>query len=198
MKTACLCLALLAAAPVAAQQQPMRIVDEGKLDGVQVTAVAGELPAPVYPTAYADSGDDVCIAMAYTIEPDGSTGDFRVLRAWSSNSSNLETNAKYSDAFVLAAAETVAQWRFAHQGDNTSPVGTVATLSFEGKGSTRRLADRCRIRQLANYYKAVGNIELARLKAADRAGADARYQAGVAESNTAWLQDQSANGYCHR
>ncbi|MDI1251793.1 hypothetical protein [Thermomonas sp.] len=154
-------LAVLAAGTVSAQQMDMRIVDEGKLDGAQVFAVAGNQVAPDYPAAYVASGDDVCIAMAYTIKPDGSTGDFKVLQAWSSDSSQAQSKVGYVDAFAAKVIDVVSKWRFVQQErTDAQPVSTVATLTFKGNGGTRRLGDRCRVSQLVNYYKTVGRADL--------------------------------------
>jgi hypothetical protein len=171
MKISFAVLAVLAAGTVSAQQMDMRIVDEGKLEGVQVSAVAGNQVAPDYPAAYAASGDDVCIAMAYTIKPDGSTGDFKVLQAWSSDSSQAQSKVGYVDAFAAKAIDVVSQWRFVQQEHaNAQPVSTVATLIFKGNGGTRRLGDRCRVNQLAKYYNTTGRADLRAMQESKRIG----------------------------
>lgn len=142
-----------------AQDRPARIADEGTLGQTHQLAPGAVLLAPGYPGAYADAGDDVCIALGYTVKPDGSTGDFRLLQAWSSDRARAERNDRYLDTFAAAAADAVSQWRFQpRSGAATGAVETVATLTFRGgKGAAEGLADRCRIADLAAHYNRLEN-----------------------------------------
>ena len=145
---------ILAAGTAAAGSSSAMIVDEGKLGLTHAVASGVALAAPGYPAAYSKAGDDVCIALGYTVKPDGSTGDFMLLQAWGSNLGRMETQGRYLDAFVDAAAHAVAQWRFTSKdGAGSEPVKTVATLTFNGGAETAQLADRCKIRDLAAHYR---------------------------------------------
>lgn len=141
-----------------AQDRPARIADEGTLGQTHQLAPGAVLQAPGYPGAYADAGDDVCIALGYTVKPDGSTGDFRLLQAWSSDRARAEKHDRYLDTFASAAADAVSQWRFEPRSGGTEAVSTVATLTFRGgKATTQGLADRCRIVDLAAHFNRLEN-----------------------------------------
>lgn len=150
---------LFAAVTVHAANSPKNIVDEGQLGKTHTLAAGTQLAAPGYPAAYADSGDDVCIALGYTVKPDGTTGDFRFLQAWSSDRASAETSGRYLDTFASAAANAVSQWRFEpRDGMASGPVSTVATLVFRGgRGATPDLSDRCRVTDLAAHYNRLEN-----------------------------------------
>ena len=149
---------LLLAGTAIAANTPTQVVDEGQLGKTHALAAGTQLAVPGYPGAYTDSGDDVCIALGYTVKPDGTTGDFRLLQAWSSDRANAEKNARYLDTFASAAADAVSQWRFEPRDGAAVAVSTVATLTFRGgNGTAQGLADRCRIDDLAAHYNRLEN-----------------------------------------
>ena len=146
-KSSALAMALLLAMGAAsAVETPKNLVDEGQLGKTHALAAGTALAAPGYPGAYAGSGDDVCIALGYTVKPDGTTGDFRFLQAWSSNRADAEKSDRYLDSFASAAAQAVSKWRFEPlAGAPAEGTATVATLTFNGgRGATSDLAARCR------------------------------------------------------
>lgn len=152
-------LASLLALPAAASgaDPTPRIADEGTLGRTHSLAPGVTLAVPGYPQSYAETGDDVCIALGYTVKADGSTGDFRLLQAWTSNRGLAERQERYLDTFAAAAASAVSQWRFVPKEAGAAvPVTTVATLTFRGRGETANLADRCRVRDLAAH---LGRLE---------------------------------------
>ncbi|MEF9977253.1 MAG: hypothetical protein RR969_12600 [Thermomonas sp.] len=159
MKSIMFATGLLFAGSVFAADVPKNLVNEGQLGKTHALAAGTQLAAPGYPGAYAESGDDVCIALGYTVKPDGSTGDFRFLQAWSSDRARAERTDRYLDTFASAAADAVSQWRFEpRDGAASAPVSTVATLVFRGgKGATPDLADRCRVTDLAAHYNRLEN-----------------------------------------
>ena len=158
MKTILFATGLLFAGTVLATDIPKNIVDEGQLGRTHVLAAGTQLAAPGYPGSYVDAGDNVCIALGYTVKPDGTTGDFRFLQAWSSNRANAEKTDRYLDTFASAAADAVSRWRFAPKDGAAASVSTVATLTFTGgKAATPGLADRCRISDLAAHYSRLEN-----------------------------------------
>ena len=81
MKMLAIVLGVLFAGNAIAVDRQARIVNEGQLGKTHALAAGTPLAAPGYPGAYVDSGDDVCIAMGYTVKADGTTGDFRFLQA---------------------------------------------------------------------------------------------------------------------
>jgi hypothetical protein len=158
MKSIMLATGLLFTGTAFAGNVPTNIVDEGQLGKTHTLAAGTQLAAPGYPGSYAGSGDDVCIALGYTVKPDGTTGDFRFLQAWSSDRASAERTDRYLDTFASAAAAAVSQWRFEPKAGTTGSVSTVATLVFTGgKGATPDLADRCRITDLAAHYARLEN-----------------------------------------
>jgi hypothetical protein len=177
------CLACLSG-PAAAVDGSVRIVDEGKLGLTHRLAAGTDLAAPGYPMSYSKTGDDVCIALGYTVKPDGTTGDFRLLSAWTSDRAQAEKSDRYLDTFAAAAAQAVSRWRFeTRSGVASTPVATVATLSFQGSGSTQGLQARCRITDLAAHYQRLQNGRLAvqRIQE-DRRDAQTLFNIRLAES----------------
>lgn len=152
---------------LAAAGTAVRIADEGTLGRTHDIAPGTSLPAPGYPEIYAGSGDDVCIALGYTVKKDGTTGDFRLLRAWSSNRALAERQERYLDAFAGAAADAVSKWRFVpKQAENAASVQTVATVTFRA-GSAVGLTERCQITDLAAHYRRLENGRVAVRKVSD-------------------------------
>ncbi|HMT37132.1 MAG TPA: hypothetical protein PKD02_00370 [Thermomonas sp.] len=158
--------------PVSAIDPTAVIVDEGKLGLTHQLAPGTQLAAPGYPASYSGKADDVCIALGYTVKPDGSTGDFKLLSAWTSDRAIAEKSDRYLDTFASAAAQAVSQWRFAPKGEGTpQPIATVATLTFRGSGATPGLADRCRVSDLAAFYQRQENGRLAVKRTVEQAQA---------------------------
>ena len=158
MKYLLAAMALVVAGKVAAQSPQIRVVDEDKL-GAAGVSVVGHVPLASYPLEFAGANDDVCVAVGYTVNPDGSTGNYHLLRAWTSDRLRAETDPRYLQAFATAASEAVSHRRFGTAG-MSAPVATTATVTFTGSGSARRLADRCRVSQLAVYYRTTGRQPL--------------------------------------
>ncbi len=160
MKVIIFATSLLLAGTAIAANPRTTIVNEGYLGETHALASGTQLTTPGYPETYADSGDDVCIALGYTVKPDGTTGDFRLLRAWSSNRRNAEKSGRYLDTFASSAADAVSKWRFEPKNGDMTAINTVATLTFRGgKGTAtaQGLADRCRIGDLTAHYKRLEN-----------------------------------------
>ena len=113
MKKAVLIALALAAGSGAQAQDRVRVVNEGGIRGDWTLAPGTQLSAPGYPGAFAKTGDDVCVAVGYRIQPDGSTSDFSLLKTWSSRSGEGEAVEGYWDAFSQAAVAALQQWKFA-------------------------------------------------------------------------------------
>ena len=62
---------LCAVAAVAHAEDRVRIVNEGGIRDQWMLADGVKLAAPGYPAAFAERGDNVCVAIGYAIRPDG-------------------------------------------------------------------------------------------------------------------------------
>jgi len=138
-------------------QDRVRIANEGGIRGEWMLAPGAALPAPGYPGAFASRGDNVCVAMGYRIQPDGSTSDFTLLKAWSSGSVEGEPVEGYWEAFSQASVAALQQWKFAPRPEVTKAIAvdTVATLTFMGKQAEdpAGLRGKCKIDDLAAFLE---------------------------------------------
>lgn len=139
MKT-CVSIALLAAicATAGMAKDRVRVVNEGGIREAWMLADGVKLAAPGYPAAFAETGENVCVAIGYSIEPDGSTSNFALLKGWSSSADQREPAAGFWDAFSQAGANALSQGKFKPRPEVTSPqpIYTVATMHFMGKEAT--------------------------------------------------------------
>ena len=145
-------LAVVTAASPAQAADP-RIVNEGGIRDEWKVARDVTLAAPGYPAAFASRGDNVCVAIGYRLNADGTTSDFQLLRAWaSSTGGDTEPVPGFWESFAQAGALALAQWRFAPRPEIThpKPVYTVATMTFMGKQAEdgARLRSHCTIADL--------------------------------------------------
>lgn len=149
-------LGLFATAGNAADR--VRIVNEGGIRDEWMLADGVKLAAPGYPAAFAERGENVCVALGYAIRPDGTTSDFTLLRQWSSGSGEQEPEAGFWDAFAQAGAGALSQWRFKPRPEvvKPKPTFTVATLHFMGRqaGDVSELRSHCRVDDLAALLEA--------------------------------------------
>jgi hypothetical protein len=133
------------------------IADEGGLAKDWTVAPGAAIVAPPYPAEYdTDDRPDACIALQYTVYPDGTTGDFRVLRTWKSGPVSRTEMRPFWLKFARAGVAAVGQWRFAPRDTSlAAPVTTVATLSFYGAtvADARELRAHCRITDLAVFLR---------------------------------------------
>ena len=145
------CAALYAASGMAAEK--VRIVNEGGIRDEWMLADGVKLAAPGYPSAFADRGDNVCLAMGYSIKPDGTTSDFSVVKAWNSAAADKEPEVGYWEAFSQAGAQALSQWKFKSRPEVTKPrpTYTVATITFVGKANSDAagLRSQCGVTDLA-------------------------------------------------
>ena len=65
-----------------------------------------------YPAEFADRGDNVCLAMGYAINNDGTTSDFSLLGSWNSATGDVEPVPGYWGAFAQAGANALSHWQF--------------------------------------------------------------------------------------
>jgi hypothetical protein len=137
-----------------------RVVNEGGIRDQWMLADGVKIVSPGYPAQFKDRGDDVCIALAYAINPDGTTGDFALLREWSS-APGANAEKGYFDTFASAGAVALSQWKFKPKPEVEKPqrTVTVATLHFMGKGSIALplLRAKCEVGDLASVIKEARN-----------------------------------------
>ncbi len=154
------------AVPLVHAQDKVSIANEGGIRDKWALADGVTLAAPGYPADFAARGDNVCLAMGYRIRPDGSTGEFVMLRGWSSSGGEKEPVAGFWDAFSQASAAALAQWKFKPRAEiaTARPVDTVATMTFMGSKAedAAGLRGRCAVPDL------VALLEQAKLKRAER------------------------------
>ncbi len=156
-KTHLLGIALVvASATVSAQRdRNVRVVNEGGIRDAWTLAPGQKLAAPGYPAAYVQRGDNVCLAVGYRVQPDGSTSDFTTLHAWTSSAGGVEPEVGYYDAFGQAAVAALSEWKFTpKQGvGKPQPVDTVATITFMSQKSamdSQTLRSHCAVKDLAD------------------------------------------------
>lgn len=150
-----LCLSIAAITASAADR--VRIVNEGGIRDEWMLADGIKLAAPGYPANFVARGDSVCVAMGYSIKPDGTTSDFAVLKAWNSSAAEKEPEQGFWDAFTQASAQALSQWKFKPRPEIKAPQATytVATMNFTGKNATDadRLRGRCAIADLPQFVQ---------------------------------------------
>lgn len=168
----------LAASNAHAQSEP-RIANEGGIRDEWMLADGIKLAAPGYPAAFAPRGDNVCLAMGYRINPDGTTGEFTMLKGWSSSGGEKEPLEGFWDAFSQASASALTQWRFKPRPEvgTPRPVDTVATMTFVGKQAqdAAELRGHCKVTDLASLLEQA-KVQRARRGDMNRHQLDKAYQ----------------------
>ena len=160
-------LASCMAAAGAAEQ--VRVVPEGGLAKDWIVQPGNELAAPGYPGTFADRGDDVCVAIGYRVQADGTTSDYVMLGGWNSSRRYQQPATGYWDAYSQAGAAALSQWRFAPKpGDgmeSNAAVDTVAVMTFRGESSTRTTSD---VRAKCAVPSLVARMQYVRREESDR------------------------------
>lgn len=135
----------------------VRMANEGSIGDRWMLADGSSLAVPGYPAAFADRGDNVCVAVGYSIRPDGATSDFALLKIWSSSAQDQEPVPGFWDAFTQASAHALSQWKFKPRPEVSRPEATytVATMHFMGKEATdvAGLRSKCAIKDLATFVQ---------------------------------------------
>ena len=175
--------ALFAAAIVLASgvhaEEKVRVANEGGIRDAWMLAPGAKLAAPGYPAQFAGKGDNVCVAMGYRINPDGSTSDYSLLKSWSSSGGEKEPADGFWDAFSLASAAALQQWKFAPKPEVGTPraVDTVATMTFMGKQAEdpAGLRAKCKIDDLTAFLEQV-KVNMAKRSDINRHQIDKEYK----------------------
>lgn len=124
------------------------VANEGGIARQWTLAPGATLPVPAYPEIYKSSGAEVCVAIGYLLNADGTTSDFSLLKSWSSDEPSQSQDG-YWALFATDASNALARWRFAPRAEvrEPKPVYTVATFLFGAK-DTAQLRSRCSIPDL--------------------------------------------------
>ncbi len=144
-----LCLGLLLASASATADDKIRIENEGGIAKAWMLAPGATLPVPAYPAAYAQNKSQVCVAIGYLINPDGTTSDFSLLKSWSSAEPEHDAD-EYWRVFAEDSSNALARWKFAPRPAVTKPepVYTVATFLF-GATDAAKVRQQCSIPSLS-------------------------------------------------
>jgi hypothetical protein len=136
---------LMLLAGVASASDRIRIVDEGGIRDEWTMAPGAKLAVAGYPAAYAEQPVEVCVAIGYLLNPDGTTSDFALLKSWSGQEPRHGRN-EFWQAFAGAASQALAQWHFVPRAEivKPRPVYTVATFVF-GSTAPTETRKRCTI-----------------------------------------------------
>jgi hypothetical protein len=154
-------LSLCVAATVSAGEKKgggdVAVANEGGIRDKWMLAEGAQLAAPGYPAEYAADMRNVCMALGYKINPDGTTSGFQVLKQWNSATEEKEPQPGFWEAFARAGAAAVGQWKFQPRPEVTSPapVFTVATLNFQATRdiTAADLRAHCKIDDLSAHMK---------------------------------------------
>src|SRR4249919_4393648 len=83
-RTAFVALSLCCLAVGAHAADRSRVVNEGGIRDAWMLADGAKIAAPALTPEMKDSPASVCVALGYSINPEGKTGDFTVLKTWTS------------------------------------------------------------------------------------------------------------------
>ena len=127
-----------------AQEVEYRVANEGRISSWWRLAEGVDVAGPGYPEKSLSARPDVCLALGYVIQRDGTIADPVIVKRWSSAAA-LD-NAAWED-FGRSAAGELQRWRFVPvQGAVARPTFTVATFYFSGgEAGVDDLKQHCRI-----------------------------------------------------
>ncbi|HRO62237.1 hypothetical protein [Thermomonas sp.] len=133
------------------------VVNEGGIARQWTLAPGASLPVPAYPEIYKSSGAEVCVAIGYLLNADGTTSDFSLLKSWSSDES-AQSQDGYWALFAQDASNALARWKFAPRPEvvEAKPVYTVATFLFGAK-DVAQLRNQCSIPDLPYHLVELRN-----------------------------------------
>jgi hypothetical protein len=142
---------LLVLAAPAASQDRIRVVNEGGIGDAWTLAPGTQLAAPPYPSEFAATPSEACVGIGYLLNPDGTTSDFALVKAWSAASPSGAGADDYWKAFAKVSAGALSTWKFQPRPEagTPEPVYTVATFLFAAK-DPQALRARCAVANLAH------------------------------------------------
>lgn len=129
--------------------EKIQIVNEGGIGESWALPAGGRLAVPSYPGQYAEHQAEVCVAVGFLLNENGTASDFSLLKSWSASEPKRGAD-EYWAAFAGAAAEALAQWQFVPKPGiaTIKPIYTAVTFLF-APSEPRELRKRCAIPQLA-------------------------------------------------
>lgn len=144
------CLLIALAAPVLSQDR-IRVVNEGGIRDAWTLAPGTQLAAPPYPSNHAADPAEACVGIGYLLNPDGTTSDFALVRAWSAKAPSGANEDAYWQSFAKVSAAALSTWRFQPRPEagKPEPVYTVATFLFAAR-DPQALRKRCAVANLAH------------------------------------------------
>ena len=130
--------------------QGIPVVNEGGIKDKWMLAEGVPLAVPQYPPQFVRRHDTVCVGLGYLLNPDGTTSDFALVKAWTSAGAK-EPEEGYWGSFAESAANALRQWRFKPRPEvaQAQPVYTIATFVFGGTGAANEFRSRCAVPKLA-------------------------------------------------
>ena len=133
----------------------LRIANEGGIGEWWQLADGARIVAPGYPASAVAEKSDVCLAIGYVVQEDGSTADHVVVKRWSDAGAGAE-DVEW-DQFAKAASLALTQWRFGPKaGAVARPTFTVATFAFAGTGMPAQdLRQHCKVNDVLAAVVAV-------------------------------------------
>lgn len=149
------------------------VVEDATLYGSPLQVVA---PAPVGE----DQNVNACVAVGYTVKPDGSLGNFEVLDVWSSKPPMRSNQQRYWTKYgeVAANAVQVAQTKV-RMSPPSEVVRTISRVSF-GSGAAQN--DKCMAHDAHDIYAAAdGNRMWFEMKSKELAQLRAGYPKPIDE-----------------
>ena len=152
-------LACAFVAPLALAADGIPVVNEGSIRDKWMLKDGVPIAVPAYPAHLAKRGDEVCVAVGYLVNPDGTLTDYALLKTWTSAGGTGEPEPGYWAAFADAAGQALAQWRFQPRPEVTrpQPVFTVGTFVFGSKGETSAVREHCKIPSLVAHLRELGD-----------------------------------------
>ncbi len=142
-------ISLVACSSALAQSKDkIAVVAEGGIRDAWTLAPGASLPVPAYPKAYEGTAAEVCVAVGYLLNADGTTSDFALLKSWSSDEPTMRRD-QYWSTFAGDASNALARWKFTPRPEvsTAKPVYTVATFLF-GARNASELRNKCAIPSL--------------------------------------------------
>lgn len=144
------CLLAGLALPAMAQEK-IRVVNEGGISDAWTLAPGTQLAAPPYPSKLAAAPTETCVGIGYLLNPDGTTSDFALVRAWSADPPSVAEQDAHWKAFAEVAAAALSTWRFQPRPEagTPRPVYTVATFLFAARDA-QQVRKQCAVANLAH------------------------------------------------
>lgn len=152
-----LLVALLAVTGAAHAAERTNIVSASKLAESWVPAPGSTPAAPAYPAIIADKSEAACVTIGFLIKPDGSTDGASLLKSWSGNHGDDNSNREFIDPFARNALAAVRLWKFVPAKARPRQAYTSASFAFstDANADQAALRARCEIGNLPAFIAKV-------------------------------------------